>query len=312
MRRPAVEPAPRRAALVALAACILPLVAASSRPADADILPSFHNAAGLTQLPCEHGLDICNVSTHFERLATTYAAGLNALLATAQCSKLRGWSLQQLVAAVGRRRACTWADARVVGIWTVLPQSCYVLSPECEAGVTGTAAPLFSHALFYFHSLAPAGTQSYEQDASPQLRLAIDRSFGSIASFRAAFAAAASQLVGSGWAWVVALPRAGKLQVLTTSNMDVPLMGGRNDGKSPQRLPILALELGERAYLQGDSTNGSLEEARAAYIDAFLTRINWQGVSSLHRLAITGQYDTADMLLPSIAWKQQPPASMQA
>ncbi len=66
-----MEPAPRRAALAALAACILPLVAASSRPADADILPSFHNAAGLTQLPCEHGLDICNVSTHFERCAAS-------------------------------------------------------------------------------------------------------------------------------------------------------------------------------------------------------------------------------------------------
>ncbi|KAL4434307.1 hypothetical protein ABPG75_000748 [Micractinium tetrahymenae] len=128
------------------------------------------------------------------RLAAAHAARLNAVLAAPPCSKLRSWSLQQLVAAVGRRRACSWADAPALGVWAVLPQSCYVLPHDCEEGVRNSAGPLWSHALFFLHSLAPAGTQAFERDASTQLRQAIARSFGSLASFHAAFADAANAM----------------------------------------------------------------------------------------------------------------------
>ncbi|KAL4434306.1 hypothetical protein ABPG75_000747 [Micractinium tetrahymenae] len=72
-------------------------------------------------------------------------------------------------------------------------------------------------------------------------------------------------------------------------------MAGLNEGPSPQRLPILALHLWEHAYLQKDSA----EDGRAAYIEAFFSAINWQGVSELFELAAAGEYDRFDALVPA-------------
>ena len=87
---------------------------------------------------------------------------------------------------------------------------------------------------------------------------AINAAFGSLATFKEKFAAAATTRFGSGWAWLSF--DKGKLVVESTPNQDSPLMEGRT--------PILGLDVWEHAYYL------NYQNRRPDYIGAFWNVVN--------------------------------------
>ena len=92
---------------------------------------------------------------------------------------------------------------------------------------------------------------------------AINSTFGSLATFKEKFAAAATTRFGSGWAWLSF--DKGKLLVESTANQDSPLMEGRT--------PILGLDVWEHAYYL------NYQNRRPDYIGAFWNVVNWNEVA---------------------------------
>jgi Fe-Mn family superoxide dismutase len=131
-----------------------------------------------------------------------------------------------------------------------------------EEIVRNSSGKLFNNAAqawnhdFYWHSLAPAGSVP-----SPKLLEQIERDFGSLLDFNKKLATAASGQFGSGWAWLI--HRAGKLEIVTTSNADTPM--ARN-------IPcLLTIDVWEHAYYI-DYRND-----RDKYLSGLIdSRLNWE------------------------------------
>ncbi len=96
---------------------------------------------------------------------------------------------------------------------------------------------------------------------------AINKTFGSFASFKDKFASAAKTRFGSGWAWLV-VNQDGSLEVLSTPNQNSPLMENQT--------PILGLDVWEHAYYL------NYQNRRPEYIEAFWNVVNWDKVSELY------------------------------
>ncbi len=95
------------------------------------------------------------------------------------------------------------------------------------------------------------------------LAAAINSTFGSFATFKEKFAAAATTRFGSGWAWLSY--DKGKLAIESTPNQDSPLMEGRT--------PLLGLDVWEHAYYL------HYQNRRPDYIAAFWNIVNWTEVA---------------------------------
>ena len=100
---------------------------------------------------------------------------------------------------------------------------------------------------------------------SPDLEIELVMAFESVEGFKAAFAKAALDRFGSGWAWLCK-GTDGKLFISSTSNQDNPLMKieGIQTGK-----PILGIDVWEHAYYL------KYWNKRAEYISAYLKLVNW-------------------------------------
>ncbi len=96
-----------------------------------------------------------------------------------------------------------------------------------------------------------------------ELAAAINSTFGSFATFKEKFAAAATTRFGSGWAWLSS--DKGKLLIESTPNQDSPLMEGRT--------PLLGLDVWEHAYYL------HYQNRRPDYIAAFWNIVNWPEVA---------------------------------
>jgi superoxide dismutase, Fe-Mn family len=88
---------------------------------------------------------------------------------------------------------------------------------------------------------------------------AINKDFGTFASFREQFAKAATTRFGSGWAWLTV--NKGKLAVESTANQDSPLSEGRT--------PIFGIDVWEHAYYL------KYQNRRPDYITAYWNVVNW-------------------------------------
>lgn len=121
-----------------------------------------------------------------------------------------------------------------------------------------------NHALFW-ELLSPE-----KQEVSADVAAAIDDAFGSFATFKEQFTAAATGRFGSGWAWLV-VNKAGQLEITSTANQDTPISEGKQ--------PILALDVWEHAYYL------NYRNVRPNYIKAFFEIINWKKVSELYQAA---------------------------
>ena len=118
---------------------------------------------------------------------------------------------------------------------------------------------------FFWQILAPAN------NAMPEGKLleAIIRDFGSFEAFKNAFAKAASEQFGSGWAWLIL--NDGKLQITRSSNQENPLM----PVAKTKGTPLLTIDVWEHAYYL------KYNNRRSDYIDAFFNIINWKKVQEL-------------------------------
>ena len=97
------------------------------------------------------------------------------------------------------------------------------------------------------------------------LASAIDSAFGSLDSFKEAFAKAAATRFGSGWAWLVKQAD-GSLAVTSTPNQDSPLMNGVADLTGS---PVIGLDVWEHAYYL------NYQNRRPDYVAAFWNVVNW-------------------------------------
>jgi len=173
-------------------------------------------------------IDAETMQLHHNRHLRTYVDHLNAVLATAPT--YQSWTLEQLI-----QHAC------------LLPPS---IRCTCNAG------GVFNHEFFF------AG-MSHEAHA-PTGRLAeeIAKTYGSYPAFFERFKAAALDLCGSGYVWLVA-DSCGNLRIMTTKNQDTPL----------NCTLLICIDIWEHAYyLQHFNL-------RADYVDAWFRTADF-GVAS--------------------------------
>lgn len=124
--------------------------------------------------------------------------------------------------------------------------------------VRNNAGGHYNHSLFWTVMGPNAGGEP-----TGALAAAITSAFGSFATFKEKFAAAAAGRFGSGWAWLAV--DKGKVVVESSPNQDSPLMEGRT--------PILGLDVWEHAYYL------NYQNRRPDYITAFWNVVNWNEVS---------------------------------
>lgn len=121
---------------------------------------------------------------------------------------------------------------------------------------------------FFWTLMAPEGQRGAP---SADLLAAIDRDFGSLEKFKAAFQQAGIGQFGSGWAWLVVTP-GGKLAVTSTPNQDNPLM----DLAPVKGRPLLANDVWEHAYYL------NYRNRRADYLAKWWDVVDWNRVNALY------------------------------
>lgn len=129
----------------------------------------------------------------------------------------------------------------------------------------------YNHNL-YWKFMSPKG------GGEPKSRIgkAIDSNFGSFASFKEKFSAAAGSVFGSGWAWLI-INSNGNLEVVTTPNQDNPLM----NVSKVHGIPLLNIDVWEHAYYL------KYQNRRVNYIEAYWNVINWDFVEELYLKGIS-------------------------
>lgn len=100
----------------------------------------------------------------------------------------------------------------------------------------------------------------------------INRDFGDFAKFKEAFANAAINTFGSGWAWLSVTPQ-GRLIVTSSPNQDNPLMRGVYQANS---IPFFTCDVWEHAYYM------QYQNRRAEFVDKFWKIVNWTKVEELY------------------------------
>jgi len=100
-----------------------------------------------------------------------------------------------------------------------------------------------------------------------KLLAAIKKDFGSFEVFQDTFTRKASNIRGSGWAWLV-MTQEGRLAVRATHNQDSPLLQGE--------IPILGLDVWEHAYYL------TYLNDRSAYINNWWDLVNWDFAERLY------------------------------
>ena len=130
---------------------------------------------------------------------------------------------------------------------------------KSSGGIFNNAAQVWNHT-FYWHCLSPKGGG----EPSGALADAINKSFGSFATFKEKFSTTAVGTFGSGWAWLVKNGD-GTLSLESTSNAGTPL----KDGKQA----LLTCDVWEHAYYI------DYRNARPNYVEAFWKLVNWDFVS---------------------------------
>ena len=132
------------------------------------------------------------------------------------------------------------------------------LPKDIRAAVRNNAGGHVNHSLFW-QAMSPAGGGA----PSGPLADAIEDDFGSLDLFKAHFDKAGIALFGSGWVWLArAQKEGGRLEVITTSGHDNPLMQGR--------FPLLLNDAWEHAYYLKH------ENRRADYLNGWWPVVNWR------------------------------------
>lgn len=146
-------------------------------------------------------------------------------------------------------------NAAVEGDSSLAGKSLEDLISTAKGGVYNNAAQIWNHT-FYWRSLHPQGGGA----PSGAIADAINGSFGSFDSFKAAFTKAAGGHFGSGWAWVVKDGATG-IKITDTHDAGCVLSEGAT--------PVLVCDVWEHAYYI------DYRNARPKYIEAWWHLVNW-------------------------------------
>ena len=166
----------------------------------------------------------------------------------------------------------------VTGLNKALDQLAAIRAGQGDAGLVGYWCQQVSfhggghvnHSLFW-RMMAPQGDGVGGEPPRGALSQAIERDFGSFASFRATFSDAAKQVQGSGWAWLVREPFAGRLLVLQ--------MGDQHKMLFTDVRPILGIDVWEHAYYLKH------QNKRADYVEVWWNVVNWNFAQRLYDAA---------------------------
>lgn len=129
-----------------------------------------------------------------------------------------------------------------------------------SGGIFNNAAQVWNHT-FYWHCMRPQGGG----EPTGKLANAINKAFGSFATFQEQFTQTAATLFGSGWAWLVQDAQ-GQLQITSTTNAGTPLT-------DPDLKALMTCDVWEHAYYI------DYRNVRPDYIDAFWKLVNWDFVT---------------------------------
>lgn len=142
--------------------------------------------------------------------------------------------------------------------------------PEIFANISALSPAIRNNGGGYYnHDLFLNGMRAPQENNAPsgELANAINAAFGSFEDFQKAFADAAVNQFGSGWAWLSV--QDGKLVVSSTANQDNPLM----DVAAVRGTPILGLDVWEHAYYL------NYQNKRPDYVSNWWKVVNWDYVS---------------------------------
>ena len=240
-----------RLALTALLALALPTALAQSSATPPVAPPAVPAPAAFTlaPLPYPHDalepvIDTRTMQIHHGKHHQAYVDNLNR--AVAADPSLRGLTLEALMARM-----------------STLP-----------AAVRNNGGGHWNHDFFWRTMTRPG------QGGAPSAALAaaIDRDFGSLDKFKAAFKTAGTGRFGSGWAWLI-VGADGRLQITSTPNQDNPLM----DLVAERGTPLLGNDVWEHAYYL------QYQNRRGDYLDAWWQVVDWSVVSQRYAAAITGK-----------------------
>jgi Fe-Mn family superoxide dismutase len=124
--------------------------------------------------------------------------------------------------------------------------------------IFNNAAQVWNHT-FYWHCLSPK-----RSEPSKALAAAIAKDFDSLAAFKKALAAKATEHFGSGYAWLTL--EGGKLKITDTDNADTPMASGARC--------LLALDVWEHAYYL------DYQNVRKDHVEAVVEKLlNWEFAS---------------------------------
>jgi len=137
----------------------------------------------------------------------------------------------------------------------LLAHNCGAVPEAIRTAVRNNGGGHINHSMFWTIIGPKAGGEP-----SGNLASAINSTFGSLATFKEKFGAAATTRFGSGWAWLV--KDGGKLDIFSTANQDSPVMEGK--------FPVIGLDVWEHAYYL------KYQNRRPEYIAAWWSVVNWQ------------------------------------
>ena len=182
----------------------------------------------------EPHIDSQTMQIHHGKHHQAYVTNLNAAIEKAP--ELASWSLNDL-------------NSKINSV------------PEAvRTAVRNNGGGHWNHSLFWTLMAPNAGGEP-----TGALADAINKAFGSFASFKEQMNAAGVGRFGSGWAWLVNTN--GTLSIMSTPNQDNPLMEGKH--------AILGVDVWEHAYYL------KYQNRRADYLNAFWNVVNWPAVAAL-------------------------------
>jgi len=137
----------------------------------------------------------------------------------------------------------------------LLANNCAIVPDAIRTAVRNNGGGHYNHSMFWTIIGPGAGGEP-----TGNLAAAITSAFGSFATFKEKFGAAATTRFGSGWAWLV--KDGGKVDVISTANQDCPIMEGK--------FPVIGLDVWEHAYYL------KYQNRRPEYIGAWWNVVNWK------------------------------------
>ena len=133
--------------------------------------------------------------------------------------------------------------------------------PEAKKnGIINNAGGVYNHDLFW-EVMIPGGSK----EPKNELKIAIEKAFGTLDELKNVFNAKGAGQFGSGWAWLVT-DKEGNLEVLSTPNQDSPVSLGK--------IVLLGNDVWEHAYYL------NYQNRRADYLKAWWELVNWDVVEN--------------------------------